>query len=122
MSNHTVEHSQSSDNRTAANLTLNVVNQHDIPFWKRTNTDFMYSEGFMMRSLVVLFLCIMVAIVLVYVRGLKDRKPKYGSLNNKFFEEKAGLAGVRLIYDDEDDEEITVFESSKHKLLSQSKN
>lgn len=86
--------------------------------WTTSKKDFVYSEGFVLRLLVVIFLCIVVALVLVFVRGLKDRKTKdYGSLNNQMFEEKAA---ARLVYVDEDsdDEEIPVFEASKHKLLA----
>lgn len=83
------------------------------------NRNLVYDEGFLLRFTVVVVLMVLVAIILVYLRNLKDRyalDQRYGSLKQDA-DEKSILASLH--HGDEDDEdEISVFDASHHKLLS----
>ncbi|KAI1301942.1 hypothetical protein HDE_02681 [Halotydeus destructor] len=85
--------------------------------WSRARFHMHYDSAFLFRLTVASMLCLIVAIVLVYIHRLKaynDRKASRDLSNNNEGEEKAALAVLSQYHDDDedDDEEISVFASN----------
>lgn len=98
---------------------------HAMPTWTESSKQFVYDEGFFMRFMVVIFLMMVVALVLMFVRTLRNNGKAngvYGAIPNNFTDEKASLQKFTALnngaYEDDDDDEVSVFDASQHKLLS----
>jgi len=91
--------------------------------WTEASKRLVYDQGFFTRFLVVVFLCSAVAMVLVYIRRLRDRQASgvYGAIPNNFSDDKSVHKFAALntgVYEDDDDDEVSVFDASQHKLLA----
>lgn len=114
------------DSATEANNT--ELNKHNklMSLWLDSNKPFAYDEGFFARLTVVALLMVMLALVLMFVRSLRNRgklNGVYGAIPNTFTDEKSSgnkftALNTAAYEDDDEDDEVSVFDASQHKLLS----
>lgn len=123
------EHAAVTNNHTKAHVSSRVLQDDDFgssatASWTKSSKDLIYDGGFALRFLVVVLMMIVVALALMYLHRLRHRNltKAYNAVPNLYpHHEKTSLSvniPTTVIYEDDDDDEINVFDASQHKLLA----